>query len=82
MPNNEGHTPEKTVTNAGAEWTSEEINAATRTYLWMLGAIEEGFSPVKKRAREAALAAMKRVTVLDASKRLQMLDDPLLGRVW
>jgi hypothetical protein len=56
MSNDEGRTPEQTVTNAGIEWTSEEINAATRAYLWMLGAIEEGFSPVKKRVREGLMA--------------------------
>ena len=32
--------------------------------------------------REAALEAVTRVTALDASKRLQMLDDPLLAGVW
>lgn len=32
--------------------------------------------------REAALAAVARVTALDASKRLEMLDDPLLASVW
>jgi len=32
--------------------------------------------------REAALEAVTRVTALDASKRLQMLDDELLRAVW
>ena len=32
--------------------------------------------------REAALEAVARVTALDASKPLQMVDDPLLTRVW
>lgn len=32
--------------------------------------------------REAALEAITRVTALDASKRLGMLDDPLLAGVW
>jgi hypothetical protein len=32
--------------------------------------------------REAALAAVKRVTALDASRRLEMLDDELLAGVW
>jgi hypothetical protein len=32
--------------------------------------------------REAALEAIARVTALDASKRLRMLDDPLLAGVW
>lgn len=32
--------------------------------------------------REAALAAVTKVTALDASKRLQMLDDELLAGVW
>ena len=32
--------------------------------------------------REAALEAIARVTALDASKPLQMLDDPLLAGVW
>ena len=32
--------------------------------------------------REAALEAATRVTALGASKRLGMLDDPLLARVW
>ena len=32
--------------------------------------------------REGALAAIARVTALDASKRLQMLDDPPLAGVW
>jgi hypothetical protein len=32
--------------------------------------------------RETALDAIGRVTALDASKRLEMLDDPLLASVW
>lgn len=32
--------------------------------------------------RETALEAVTRVTALDASKRLEMVDDPLLSRVW
>jgi len=56
MPNDEGQAPVQIVTHAGVEWTNEEINAATRTYLWMLGAIEEGFKPVKKKVREALTA--------------------------
>lgn len=32
--------------------------------------------------REAALEAITKVTALDASKRLGMLDDPLLAGVW
>lgn len=32
--------------------------------------------------REAALEAVTRVTALDASKRLEMIDDPLLRGVW
>ncbi len=32
--------------------------------------------------REAALEAIARVTALDASKRLRMLDDPLLAGAW
>jgi hypothetical protein len=32
--------------------------------------------------REATLEAVTRVTALDASKRLGMLDDPLLAGVW
>jgi hypothetical protein len=32
--------------------------------------------------REAALEAIARVTALDASKRLEMIDDSLLAEVW
>ena len=32
--------------------------------------------------REVALEAVGRVTALDASKRLEMVDDPLLAGVW
>jgi hypothetical protein len=32
--------------------------------------------------REAALEAIARVTALEASKRLEMLDDELLAGVW
>ena len=32
--------------------------------------------------REAALAAVARVTALDASKPLQMVEDELLAGVW
>lgn len=43
-------------------------------------------SPARARAqhaqREAALEAITRASALDASKRLQMLNDPLLASVW
>jgi hypothetical protein len=48
-------------------------------------AFHEDVDVVEARAqlgqREAALATITRVSALDASKRLQMVDDPLLAAV-
>jgi hypothetical protein len=54
-----------------------EIMPASVSVWWSLARVRGQLGK-----RESALEAVTRVTALDASKRLEMLDDPLLAGVW
>jgi uncharacterized protein HemY len=67
------------------EWQKAEILGDSLTGI-MPQSVSVWLSLARARAqlgkREAALEAITKVAALDASKRLEMLDDPLLASVW